>query len=420
MKILITSIGTLGDINPAIALGKELIKLQHEVSFAACASYESNALKAGMKFHLTGPVYDPNDPDLCQKIMHPTKTLYYVHQLLLNHEQIESSISDFENIIEEYDVVIGNIFSYAAKIACLKKNIPWMSLNLSPLCFFSHIDPPALYPFHVLHRLPRQISCFIYRFLFKAIFLTADFWGQEVFFAYRRHLGMSPQSLMLKAPFSKTQNLALFSKHFAPAQDDWTKPNTQLGFIDYSGESTKGLSPELLNFISNGDKPILFTFGSISIFKEDQFLPQILAYLKRTKTRAIITTGQKTRDRLQSTLPSYIHLCNFIPYIEAMPLMKMVVHQGGIGTTSIAMSSGIPQIIIPDYSDQYDNAFRAKRIGIADYIPLRKLQSSNLELKIEKILKDESYFTNAKQVKSMLTIERNELQQKLNEIFTAL
>jgi UDP:flavonoid glycosyltransferase YjiC (YdhE family) len=50
-----------------------------------------------------------------------------------------------------------------------------------------------------------------------------------------------------------------------------------------------------------------------------------------------------------------------------------LVHHGGIGTMSQALAAGIPQLLTPFGFDQFDNADRAQRLGVAKWIPALKL-----------------------------------------------
>ena len=42
-----------------------------------------------------------------------------------------------------------------------------------------------------------------------------------------------------------------------------------------------------------------------------------------------------------------------------------MVHHGGIGTCAQALRAGIPQLVLPWGVDQFDNALRLKKLGVA-------------------------------------------------------
>jgi hypothetical protein len=45
-----------------------------------------------------------------------------------------------------------------------------------------------------------------------------------------------------------------------------------------------------------------------------------------------------------------------------------VVHGGGVGTTAVALASGVAQIVVPSGWDQHDNARRAKRLAAKNVV----------------------------------------------------
>lgn len=416
-KILISSIGTLGDLNPAIALGKELRAHGHNVGFACCRFYQTAVESAGLIFHETAPDYNPRDPELCRAIMHPLKTLLNIHRLILDKNSLQQSYNDFLTLAPQYDFVASNIFSYAVKAACLKTKTPWVALHLSPLCFFSADDPPAIYPFTALLQLPQFVRKIVYSCLFRVMFKLADYWGREVLRLYKREGLSMPASTILDAPFSKILNIALFSPLFAKPQKDWRSPLLQVGFLNYSGEGAQKIPEEVLTFLNIGRAPLFFTFGSTANMNEKTYLDPILSFVESTNERVLVSVSSERKKELCHLENDQLHFCEFIPYLTAMPKMKMVIHQGGVGTTSLAMNAGIPQIILPDCTDQYDNAFRARGLGVAEVLPLRKLTDKKLKKLIEKISSDEKYFERSKKLSSDLQSEPvKERVQKIVEL----
>jgi rhamnosyltransferase subunit B len=42
-----------------------------------------------------------------------------------------------------------------------------------------------------------------------------------------------------------------------------------------------------------------------------------------------------------------------------------LVHHGGIGSSAQALYAGVPQLVVPSAYDQFDNALRLQRMGVA-------------------------------------------------------
>jgi UDP:flavonoid glycosyltransferase YjiC (YdhE family) len=69
----------------------------------------------------------------------------------------------------------------------------------------------------------------------------------------------------------------------------------------------------------------------------------------------------------------------------------VIVHQGGVGTTAEAMRSGRPMLVVPFSHDQFDNAARVKRAGIAETLPRERYRASRVAALLSKLLMNPSY-----------------------------
>jgi UDP:flavonoid glycosyltransferase YjiC (YdhE family) len=50
---------------------------------------------------------------------------------------------------------------------------------------------------------------------------------------------------------------------------------------------------------------------------------------------------------------------------ELLPRCSVIVHHGGAGTTFGALAHGVPQVIVPQGADNFDNAAMCERAGTA-------------------------------------------------------
>ncbi len=64
------------------------------------------------------------------------------------------------------------------------------------------------------------------------------------------------------------------------------------------------------------------------------------------------------------------------------------VHHGGIGTMSQALRAGVPQLIRPMAHDQFDNANRAVRLGVAMKLLPRDYRVKNVVNALERLTDD--------------------------------
>ena len=82
----------------------------------------------------------------------------------------------------------------------------------------------------------------------------------------------------------------------------------------------------------------------------------------------------------------------YAPYSQVFPRCAAIVHQGGVGTTGMAMLAGKPMLIVPYGWDQPDQAARIVRMGAGLTIG-RKRYSAGRAARALKILIEEDAFT---------------------------
>lgn len=88
-KIVIATIGSLGDLHPAMALALEQKARGHQITLATSAVYQKKIEQAEINFHSICPDL-PNNPEMIEKIMHPTKgaEFFFVKLFFHNYQKL--------------------------------------------------------------------------------------------------------------------------------------------------------------------------------------------------------------------------------------------------------------------------------------------------------------------------------------------
>jgi UDP:flavonoid glycosyltransferase YjiC (YdhE family) len=68
------------------------------------------------------------------------------------------------------------------------------------------------------------------------------------------------------------------------------------------------------------------------------------------------------------------------------PILPLLAHHGGIGTTAEALRAGTPQLIVPLAHDQFDNAARVTALGAGASLPASRLDAGRLERALAQVL----------------------------------
>jgi UDP:flavonoid glycosyltransferase YjiC (YdhE family) len=118
--------------------------------------------------------------------------------------------------------------------------------------------------------------------------------------------------------------------------------------------------------------------------------------------RAVLIHG--TENKLAG-LSKNIAGFEYAPYSRVFPRALCVVHQGGVGTTGQVLRAGVPQLVMPYGHDQFDNAARCRRIGVAEMIGRDSYNRETAARALNKLLSEPSYKRNAEAAKRIVDAE---------------
>ena len=199
--------------------------------------------------------------------------------------------------------------------------------------------------------------------------------------AARAPLGL-PQvrSLLSHIADSADLSVTLFPSWFAPAVPDWPRPMISGDFPLLEPEPDAGFDDSLSAFLAAGPRPLVFTPGTGNIHAAD-FFACALAAVKRLGRRAIFLTGE--RAQVPSHLPESVLWQPYVTLSALLPHAAVMIHHGGIGTTSEALRAGTPQLITPFAWDQFDNGARVAALGAGMVSPAKGLRPRTLAASLE-------------------------------------
>ncbi len=371
-RVLLTTFGSYGDLNPFLALGLELKRRGHGATIATAEGYRADVERAGLGFAPVRPDMDKTDLALFARAMHPAKgSEVVVREIVMPH--VRESYADLERAADGHDLLVSHVLTYAAPILAQKKKLKWLSTSLQPLGFFSYYDPPVVAPAPWLGAL-RPLGPFFHKPLLALMKKVSYPWGDEAR-KLRAELGMDPGlDPIFEGQYSPYGTLALYSSLFGPAQPDWPDHVTHCGFPfldqDIGG---KPLDPDLGGFLNSGPAPVVFTLGSAAVMVAGDFYRHAAEAAKAAGVRAVLLAGPAA-DQIPPSEGLFVAVS--APYHTLFPRCAAVVHSGGIGTTGQALRAGIPQLVVPHAHDQFDNAARVKRLGCGHVTNANRLASA--------------------------------------------
>jgi rhamnosyltransferase subunit B len=407
LRIVLSNIGTFGDINPLVALALELKRRGHAPVMTIPEIYRPKIEPLGLEFHALRPDIDPKDTRLVAMIYDVKKgTETGLREFLFpSLRETYDDLLDAATRPARADLMLLGELNYAGPIVAEVTGIPWASYVLAPFSFFSAYDPPVLPPYPKLARVDHALPGMGHTIRRVAHFVTRK-WPEPIY-ALRRELGLPPgPNPIFDAKHSPWLVLALFSRALGQEQKDWPPHTLITGFCYYDSDAGNAALPAKLEaFLQAGEPPVVFTLGSAAVLAAGKFYEHSARAAIRMGRRAVLLIGDDERNWPTAKLPDSICVEQYAPFTALFPRASMVVHQGGVGTVAQCLRAGRPMVIMPYSHDQPDNARRMKQLGVARVIQRDDYAPARVAKTVTAMLEDKSYVETAQNVAEVVNGE---------------
>lgn len=380
--IIVATSGTGGDIQPFVLLARGLHDQGHRVCMLVPAFHEPAMLASQLDYRTFGTTADfqaaLDNPDLWDE----RKGFGVAWQAGVPHLQVLHDMVAALPASDDCVVLCHPILAPLADIArAARPGLRVVSAYLAPsnLCSLQDMLMLGSLP------IPRWTPMFWRRLLWQAANrISIDPTMLPSLNAGRAVRELPPvtgfMEHMLRAPDAA---IGLFPSWFAPRQADWP-PQVVVGdFLRQDGRAVPPLSPQLERFLAAGAAPIAFTPGTGHRHAADYFAMALDA-LQRLGRRGLFITPHGAQ--VPDPLPPEVMWVAEAPFSALLPRLAALAHHGGIGTMAEAFRAGVPQLVVPSAFDQFDNAVRAHRLGVARVVLSRKLSARRLHQGLRDLL----------------------------------
>ena len=399
MKIMILTVGTLGDVQPYVALGRALTASGHEVTICTCAHFEPFVREYGLNYaYVNNDFIDfmqtPEGKIILGNAGNAWETLVTVVPMLSKLLDLqERQTADIWAACEKTapDLILYHMKASGAPDFAEKLGVPCMMAFWLPL----HV-PTTSFPAMGFPNLPlgpgyRRLT---YRFMRMMIIMT----GKRIK-KWRTQHGLNPKSpgLRMRLPDGRPIPVLYgFSRHIIPPPEDWAGTATVTGFW-FLDQDEHGNPPEALTeFLSKGEPPVYFGFGSIFGRDPKHATQTILEAVRRTGVRAVLARGWGGLEPTVSEQSESVMFIEGAPHSWLFPQVSAVAHHGGCGTTAAGLLAGKPSIICPFFGDQPFWGRHVERLKVGPSpIPQKKLTVERLCHAIDAVMNDTTMRQNA-------------------------
>jgi vancomycin aglycone glucosyltransferase len=350
MRVLLSTIGTRGDVQPLLALASQLRDLGQDVHLCVPPDFRDWIESLGMRVTTIGPELRKLTAGRPAGQAAPPSPEQ-------RRQMVEGTVAaQFETITaaaQGCDILLGaTALQMAARSVAEKMGVPYVFAAYCPRVLPSPHHAPL--PLSTLGPSPATADN-------RALWAEHarhfnETWGAAIN-AHRAAAGLAPVRDVLAHIFTDRPWLAA-DPTLAPWPDPADEGVLQTGAWILPDE--RPLPPDLEAFLEAGEPPVYFGFGST---RAPQDVNRVMIQAARALgRRAIVSRGwaelSHVDDEPDCLVVGEANLHALFTRVAA------VVHHGGAGTTTAAARAGAPQVILPQMYDQGYWAQRVHDLGI--------------------------------------------------------
>lgn len=404
MRITLLTIGSLGDVLPCLALGRELRSRGHEARIAALSGFRGRVEAAGLEYLEIAGEARSTIEELIGVDVGPLEYFRGLERLLDGAKV--SLFPDLERACDDTDLVAYSVLGGIAYHPAQARGLPCVRLMFVPL------DPTSDFPTMTAPRLFGGRFRAYNRLTYALGDLMWARFTRRKLGPWRAHLGLR-ELRPLEFPYRRGESnapvptLCAFSEALLPKPAGWGDHIRMTGFLTDPPGYAAAYSPDpgLERFLSEGPKPVYVGFGSMVGGDFSRLLSIVLGACELAGTRAVLSSGWGGLGA--ESLPSWAFQSGYLPHEWLFTRVAAAVHHGGAGTTAASLRAGLPTVIVPFGGDQPFWGARVAELGAGPRpLSVRRLSASALAAAIREATGDPAMGEAARAIGRRLASER--------------
>ena len=385
-RVIISTFGSSGDLNPFLALGLALRARGHAIRFAVQDNFRPMVEALGFPVDLlSGNVVASLTPTARQMLgkSNPVASLsVLMRQGIL--PTLAANVEELRQACLQADLLVASSGQFAASLVADLTGIPWVTVALSPVTIPSAHLITQPQPFALPGPMQRASNRLSWKLGALLLGRIADRPINRVRAGYK--LPPRQEVLWLGNASDKLVCLAC-SPAFQPPPPDWPAHVRMTGFCFWDTPTTWQAPPELEAYL-NDERPLVeVTAGSIGPEMRRAFLPYFrtsIAAIHQAGARALVI-GLAPSDLGEPPDQGVLAL-PFAPYSTILPRCAAVIQHGGIGTIAQSLRFGTPMLVVPWGFDQVYSAQQVARLGAGLSISWRSFTAERATRTLKELL----------------------------------
>ena len=354
MKVVLSSRGSRGDVNPIIEVASKLQQSGHEASICVPEMFEDYCNELGLQPSL----YAEDSLEVMQNMGSGIGSLKGAFDFF--SKSTEQQFDFMLDASADADALVSTINEIAAPTIAEYRKIRHYRIGFSPI--LPGNQAPPFMPWQNMPTLLNKIG-------WKGLNLFSKMIIKKFINNKRLELGLKPVKDSNYYHTGNSHTLLAINPELAPPCKTWEKKYN----FDYTGycygQIDGGLTPDLQKFIDTGEPPVYIGFGSVQIENPKEFTDLIVRAVDEAGCRAIVGAGWTGLGN--GHINTHVFCVGDTNHGTLFPQLSGIVHHGGSGTTHTAARAGIPQFILPQFYDQYfwGNSIYKRGVGPKSVVP---------------------------------------------------
>jgi UDP:flavonoid glycosyltransferase YjiC (YdhE family) len=387
-RILFSGDGSSGDLLPMVLMAREFKLAGYDV--CVCGSSEFSQMASD--FDVPFEAYPHN----YSKLYLENQRTGYIHNMRENirHQEMlyQGEYELLSKIAPDFDVLINFLAEVFVPSVAEAFGIPNIKLYTFPVVRSERYAPPTGFPFITENK-------WVNRLQWDAAILAARhlFSFNATVNRLRGELGLPPVKDLLEDNSRCDHMMIGLYKELMPPCEAWK--NIDYTYIGPCLPTTRvRLSDDLETFLGRGSKPIYIGFGSMRHADGDWLTRTLLDAVNDSGVRAIIAQARSDIGAGLRESENVFVLKDYpIPHHVLFPRVKAAVHHGSWITTHLAAQAGVPQLVLPQASDQYLWADIVSKNGLGPKgVDMNRMKARKLSAAIAQLTQRQEYESNAR------------------------
>ncbi|OBI47225.1 glycosyl transferase family 1 [Mycobacterium kyorinense] len=360
MIFVLACYGTRGDVEPGVAVGRELLRRGHEVRMAVPPDLVGFAEAAGLAavgYALDTQTWMDVHRDLWTRLFRSFWRIQDLNRLRRELWELVSQCwgeasTTLTSLADGADLLItGQSLEEPAANVAEYLGIPLTSLHYAPSRAHGQLTP-------MLPSLGRSVMALNLRLYWRMTKKVDD--------AQRNELGLPKTRRSTARRIAERGSLEIQAYDevcFPGLAAEWAEWNGQRPFVGaLTMELPTDADDEVASWIAAGTPPIYFGFGSVPVESAADTVAMIGAACAQLGERALVCSGGSN----VGDIPQFEHvkIVGAMNHAAAFPACRAVVHHGGAGTTAAGLRAGVPTLILWTAADQPQWGIQVKRLKL--------------------------------------------------------